>query len=399
MTAANNQSTTNSVGTLYLAFELGWEKWKLAFATQAADNPRLRTLPARDCSAVLGEIAKAKAKLKLPPDAPVVCCYEAGRDGHWLQRYFTAQSGFTCYEVDSSSIEVNRRQRQAKSDTLDAGKLLSMLIRYATGERNVWRVVHVPSVEAEAQRHLHREIEDWTDQRRQHSNRIKGLLATLGHDAKVNKEFPQQLESLRDWSGSPLPEELKARLLRQYEGWQFANEKVKELDKQRSRTIRTGQGVDVEMVRQLLGLKGIGPASAFVFVMEVFGWRKIRNRREIGSLAGLTPTPYASGTTTREQGISKAGNRRLRVMALEIAWCWVQNQPKSELTLWFLSRFGVGQRLRKIGIVAVARKLLVALWKYLDRGEVPKGAELVEWKKKISGWREDANSSGDRSGE
>lgn len=387
MTAVKYQST-KSVRTLYMAFELGWGKWKLAFGTQTVDNPRLRTVNGRDRLAVFREITAAKVKFRLPADAPVVCCYEAGRDGHWLHRFLSAQPGFTCHEVDSSSIEVNRRQRRAKSDQLDAGKLLSMLIRYEGGERQVWRVVHVPSLEAETQRHLHRELEDWQDQRRQHSNRIKGLLATLGHDVEVDGEFPRQLSLLRNWSGSPVPEQLQARLLRQYEGWQFADGKVKELEKQRARAIHAVSGLGQDQVRRLLALKGIGAASAWLFVMEVFGWRKIKNRREMGSLAGLTPTPYASGKSSREQGISKAGNRRLRVMALEIAWCWVQFQPKSELTLWFLRRFGSGKRLRKIGIVAVARKLLVALWKYLEHGEVPKGAELVDWKTKVRRPRE-----------
>jgi transposase len=397
MTAAHTQSTT-TVRTLYMAFELGWGKWKLAFGTEAADNPRLRTVNGRDRVAVLREIAAAKAKFRLPADAPVVCCYEAGRDGHWLHRYLNAQPGFTCHEVDSSSIEVNRRQRRAKSDTLDAAKLLSMLIRYANGEKKVWRVVHVPGVEAETRRHQHRELDDWQDQRRQHSNRIKGLLATAGHAAEVDEDFPKQLAVLVDWSGQPVSEELKERLLRQFEGWQFANGKVKELERQRARAIRVGTDPSEELVRRLLGLKGIGAASAWLFVMEVFGWRKIRNRREMGSLAGLTPTPFASGQTSREQGISKAGNRRLRAMAIEIAWCWVRFQPNSELTQWFLKRFGVGQRLRKIGIVAVARKLLVALWKYLEHGEVPKGAELADWKKKVGGWREEGGRGEVKSG-
>jgi transposase len=387
MTAAIAQSTT-TVRMLYVAFELGWGKWKLAFGSGPADNPRLRNVNGRDCGAVLREIARAQAKFQLPADAPVVCCYEAGRDGHWLHRFLSAQPGFTCHEVDSSSIEVNRRQRRAKSDALDAGKLLSMLIRYAGGERKLWRVVRVPSVAAEAKRHLHRELEDWIDQRREHGNRIKGLLATQGHDAEVNEDFPQHLDGLRDWSGLPVRAELKSRLLRQYEGWQFADVKVKELEKQRVQAIRTGTEPCHEIVRQLLMLKGIGPASAWLFVMEVFGWRQIANRREVGSLAGLTPTPYASGSSSREQGISKAGNRRLRAMALEIAWCWVRYQPTSALTVWFQKRFGVGARLRKIGIVAVARKLLVQLWKYVEHGEVPPGAATVEWWTKVPRRRE-----------
>jgi transposase len=387
MTAVKHQSS-KTVRVLHVAFELGWGQWKLAFGTQAADNPRLRTVNGRDRDAVVREIAAAKTKFRLPAAAPVVCCYEAGRDGHWLHRFLNTRPGVTCHEVDSSSIEVNRRQRRAKSDRLDAGKLLSMLIRYEQGERQVWRVVHVPSVEAEAQRHLHRELEDWQDQRRRHSNRIKGLLATLGHDVSVDEDFPRQLQALRDWSGSPVPEELRGRVLRQYEGWQFAERMVKELESQRARAIHAGSDASQERVRRLLALKGIGAAGAWLFVREVFGWRQIKNRREMGALAGLTPTPYTSGDSSREQGISKAGNRRLRTMALEIAWCWVRFQPASELTLWFLKRFGSGKRLRKIGIVAVARKLLVALWKYVEHGEVPPGAELVEWKKKVPKRRE-----------
>jgi transposase len=384
MTAAQKQYSKKAVRTLYVAFELGWDKWKLAFGTEMAGNARLRNVGARDCGAVLREIAAAKAKLGLPAEAPVVCCYEAGRDGHWLQRYLTAQ-GMTCHEVDSSSIEVNRKQRRAKTDSLDADKLLTMLMRYETGERKVWRVVHVPSVADEARRHLHRELEDWKALRGQHVNRIKGLLASVGHEAEVNAELPQALSAMRNWDGSHLAEELKVRLLRQYEGWQFADRKIKDLENERARTIRTGTAPWLEQVRRLLTLKGIGPNSAWLFVLEVFGWRKIKNRREMGAMAGLTPTPYTSGQSVREQGISKAGNRRLRAMAIEIAWCWLHHQPKSALSAWFRERFGTGKRFRKIGIVALARKLLVALWKYVERGEAPKGAEVVDWKAKMTG--------------
>ena len=173
----------------------------------------------------------------------------------------------------------------------------------------------------------------------------------------------------------------------EFEGWQFADRQVKDLENQRARSIRTGTDSCLDTVRQLLRLKGIGAASAWLFVMEVFAWRDITNRRQMGSIAGLTPTPYTSSTTSREQGISKAGNRRLRAMAVEIAWMWVLHQPQSELTKWFLRRFGTGSRLRKIGIVAVARKLLVALWRYLKEGTVPPGAVLVDWKAKMNSHR------------
>jgi transposase len=333
---------------------------------------------------VVSEIRKAKEKFALPAGAPVVCCYEAGRDGHWLYRYLTAYD-MKCHEVDSSSIQVDRRKRRAKTDRLDAEQLLRMLIRYENGERNVWRVVHVPSLEDESRRHPHRELEDWKGQRLEHSNRIKGLLATVGQDVDVDQDFPERLSPLRHWDGRALGEELTGRLLRQFEAWQFADRKVKDLENERRRQIRTGTAPWLERVRTLLRLKGIGPNSAWLFVAEVFGWRKISNAKQIGSLAGLTPTPYTSGKSEHEQGISKAGNRRLRAMAVEIAWCWVHHQPQSALSQWFLKRFGKGARLRKIGIVALARKLLVALWKYLERGEVPRDAMVVEWQSKFGG--------------
>jgi transposase len=367
-----------------VAFELGWGKWRLASGTGMGDNARQRNVNARCHAAVLGEIANAKVKFGLAPDAPVVCCYEAGRDGHWLHRFLTA-NGMTCHEVDSSSIKVDRRKRRAKTDRLDAEQLLRMLIRYENGERNAWRVVHVPSLEDETRRHAHRELEDWKDQRRQHSNRIKGLLAMVGQDVEVDEKFPKHLEQLRNWDGSKLREELTERLLRQFEGWQFADRKVKDLENERRRQIRSGTAPWLEKVRRLLSLKGIGANSAWLFVAEVFAWRKIRTGKEIGSLSGLTPTPYTSGRSAHEQGISKAGNRRLRAMAVEIAWCWLQYQPQSALSQWFLRRFAHGSRLRKIGIVALARKLLVALWKYLEHGEVPRGAILVDWKSKLGG--------------
>jgi transposase len=369
---------------LYVAFELGSDKWKLAFGTAMGDNARQRNVTSGCHAVVLGEIAKAKVKFGLASDAPVVCCYEAGRDGHWLHRFLTA-NGMTCHEVDSSSIEVNRRKRRAKTDRLDVEQLLRMLIRYENGERKVWRVVNVPSLEDETRRHAHRELEDWKNQRRRHSNRIQGLLANVGPRVEVDGKFPKRLEELRNWDGACLEEALTQRLLRQFEGWQFADRKVKDLENGRRREIRNGTAPWLEKVRKLLGLRGIGSNSAWLFVAEVFGWRKIRTGKEIGSLAGLTPTPYASGRSVHEQGISKAGNRRLRAMAVEIAWCWVHYQPQSVLSQWFLKRFGRGLRLRKIGIVALARKLLVALWKYLDRDEIPPGALLVDWKSKLGG--------------
>lgn len=193
----------------------------------------------------------------------------------------------------------------------------------------------------------------------------------------VKGDFLKQIEEVRLWDGSPLPRGLRARVEWEYAGLRFVEEQIKELEAERKELIRTSDDPSVEMVRQLMRLRGIGENSSWVFVMEFFGWRRFRNRREIGALAGLAPTPYQSGDETREQGISKAGNRSIRAMAIEIAWGWLRYQPDSDLSRWFNRRFGHGsKRMRKIGIVALARKLLIALWRYVEFGEIPAGAQL-----------------------
>jgi transposase len=376
---------------LYLAFELGWSEWKLAFASAPADAPRLRSVAARSTRAVLEEVAKAKKRLGLPEDAPVRCCYEAGRDGFWVHRWLVAQ-GFDNRVVDSASIEVNRRRRRAKNDRLDAAKLVGMLLRYHGGEQRVWSVVHVPGVEDEDRRQLHRDLLELKGERTQHVNRIKGLLAGCGLAVTaIGEDFPAVLAGLRLWDGTPVPAGLRQRLLREFARHQLVQRQVQDLENERAREIRTGTGRPLEQVRRLLNLRGIGANSAWLYVMEFFGWRRIRNRKQLAALAGLVPTPYTSGDSAREQGISKAGNRRLRAMAVEIAWCWLLYQPQSALSRWYTRRWGGGNsRQRRVGIVALARKLLVALWRYLETGEVPEGAVTLGWKVKMAGKKREA---------
>jgi transposase len=322
------------------------------------------------------EIRLAKKRFGLPETAPVKSCYEAGREGFWLHRHLVAE-GVENLVVDSSSIEVNRRAKRTKTDRLDVGKLLSMLIRYHSGENKVWSVVHVPSAEAEDKRHLHRQLLTLKRDRTRHINRIKGLLASQGVRVPLHKDFLEGLESARLWDGSNLPSGLRARVEREYAGLAFVEQQIKDVEAERSEKILNWEDPSAEKVRQLLQLRGIGENSSWLFVMEFFGWRSFRNRREVGGLSGLTPTHYQSGDESRELGISKAGNRPVRAMAIEIAWCWLKYQPNSELTSWYAERFGHGgKRMRKIGIVALARKLLVALWRYLETGEIPAGAEL-----------------------
>jgi transposase len=220
-------------------------------------------------------------------------------------------------------------------------------------------------------------------ERTAHVNAIKGLLASLGLQASVDEDFPERLEKLRQWDDAGVLAGLRQRLLREFERWQMVGRQIRELERQRVHQIRKDQTPEVEKVRRLLNLKGIGANGAWLLVGEFFSWRQFRNRRELGSLAGLAPTPYDSGTSRREQGISKAGNRRVRWMMVQLAWGWLQYQPASELSQWYIRRFALGNsRQRKIGIVALARKLLIALWKYLETGEPPEGAEVIGWDKK-----------------
>jgi transposase len=263
---------------------------------------------------------------------------------------------------------------------------MSMLIREHQGESDVWRIVRPPSSQDEDLRQLHRERLALTTESTRHVNRIKGLLAGCGIALEVDGSFRDQLSAVRLWDGTPLPPELHQRLLREYDRWQFARRQLLDLDSLRDRRIRRDDTPHVDLVRRLLELRAIGVNSAWLFVREFFAWRQIKNRRELAALAGLTPTPYQSGDVEHEQGISKAGNKRMRWMLVEIAWSWLRWQPQSGLARWYQRRFGEGSpRQRKTGIVALARKLLVALWKYLDRGEIPAGAELVTWEQKITG--------------
>jgi transposase len=375
-TATHNAHDATTERVLFVAFELSEKTWKLGFTTGHGQKPRERSIAARNQARLLQEVAQAKKRFGLPESAPVVSCYEAGREGFWLHRFLQAQ-GITNHVVDSSAIEVKRRQRRAKSDGLDVRKLLSMLMRFHHGERDVWRVVHIPTVEAEDGRHLHRDLETLKQERASTTTRIKGLLSSQGIRLTSLSKFPEQLDALRLWDGSEMPRGLRRRLLRVWAHHQFLSEQIAALEAERRALLHSSEDASIEKVRQLMHLKGIGINGSWLLVMEFFGWRELQNRREVGGLAGLTPTPYQSGASAREQGITKSGNRHVRWMTTELAWSWIRYQPESALSCWFRERFGSGgKRLRRIGIVAVARKLLIALWRFLNTGVLPEGAEL-----------------------
>src|SRR5215831_13401699 len=336
----NGQENTTEA-TLFVALELSEKNWKLGFTTGAGQKPRERGMTARHQERMLDEIAQAKRRFGLPETTPVVSCYEAGREGFWLHRFLLAH-GITNHVVDSSAIEVSRRQRRAKSDGLDVRKLLSMLIRYEQGEHQVWQVVKVPSVEAEDQRHLHRDLETLKRERASTTTRIQGLLSSQGIQVSTLAKLPEQLDTLRLWDGTPIPPGLRRRVLRVYAHHTFLNEQIAAIEAERRAQLQTSGDASIDQIRQLMMLKGIGINGSWLLVMEFFGWRAFKNRREVENLAGLTPTPYQSGESAREQGITKSGNPHVRWMITELAWGWLRFQPQSALSVWFRERYGSG---------------------------------------------------------
>lgn len=375
-TTTPEQATARETQYLAVSFELGATEWKLALSPGLAQAARQRVVAAGDLEAVRKEIAAAKARFKLAADARVVSCYEAGRDGFWLHRALR-MLGVENQVVDSAAIEVSRRSRRAKTDRLDAAKLLSQLLRWLLGERWALKIVRVPTEEEEDRRHLHRELKTVRNACTAVTSRIKGLLATVGVRLKEIADLPQVLERARLWNGKALPKWLKARLERDWQEREQLQARIAELEKQRRELLRKGEDSGSECARKLNRLRGMGPNASWLYALEFFAWRAFRNRRQIGALAGLTPTPHQSGAERRELGICKAGNRWMRSMAIEIAWGWLRYQPESELSRWYQKRYGSGSpQQRKIGIVALARKLLIELWKYLQTGTPPAGAVL-----------------------
>ncbi len=359
---------------LYMALELSEEKWVLAFTVGLGQQPRKRTVSGGDVGAVVREIGAAKRRFRLPPDARVVSCYEAGLEGFWLHRALEAQ-GIQNRVVDSASIDVKRGRKHAKTDRLDAGQLVKKLVQYEAGDGKVWSVVRVPAPEAEDLRHNDRELQRLKDEQTASVNAIKGLLKTQGIRLRGRlPDRPEGLESVRCWDGSALRRELRARVVRLWERLHLVREQIGRVEERRAQLV-AGPSRAGEVARQLLTLKGIGPTLSWTLATELLGWRTFHNRRELGGLVGLAPVPYQSGATAHTSGHAKTGRARLRASLTELAWCWIRNQGQSALTVWFERRYaGGGKRLRRIGIVAVSWRLLIELWKYVTTGALPEGA-------------------------
>lgn len=372
MIAATHSVVSVSEAVLYVAFELGKTQWKLAMTSGFGVAPGLQTVPSGDWAAIERAWGVGRQRLGLTASCRVVSCYEAGRDGFWIHRALVAR-GAANRVVDSSSIEVNRRARRTKTDRIDAVKLVTMLVRACLGEPQVWREVRVPSREVEAARQVSRERQALTEERTRLVNQMRSWLATLG--AVLPRQQPDGWWTVvRDWADEPLPAPMQARVARACQRLRLVAEQLATLDRQQAAAIAAAPAEAA--AQRLVQLKGIAVTSASILLDEGLVWRQFANRRQIGGLLGFAPTPYASGETTREQGISRAGNDRLQSVMVQLAWGWVHWQKHSALTRWYQARFGTGARARKVGIVALARKLLIALWRWATQGVLPTGAVL-----------------------
>jgi transposase len=368
-TALRPQDTTQA-HDLYMSFELGDRTWKLTFGDNRK-SPSRCNVAAGDQVAVMERLARARRHFGVDDQAQVHSCYEAGRDGWWLHRWLSGQ-GIHSIVVDAASIEQNRRARQAKTDRLDGDKLLAMLLRWHAGERRVWSVLHEPTAQQEDERRVHRERERLQHERTAHTNRIGSLLVL--HNLRVRHIGGRDWSSWWTQHSAQIPAALREEIERELARLELLKQQLRTLQGAQRDQIKQGRH---PMVEQLTQLRCIGVTSAWILVKEVFGWRRFANRRELAGCLGMTPTPYNSGTSQREQGISKSGNKRARALLVELAWMWLRLQPDSALTQWFHKRFASGgSRMRRVGIVALARRLAIALWRYLENGEIPPGATL-----------------------
>jgi len=374
-------STIEEKAAIFVSIELSKKSWLTGIHTPLADKIGLHKLEAGDSAGLLALIHRITEKVVRATGKPVKVrsCYEAGYDGFWLHRILD-EAGIINHVIDPASIRVNRRARRAKTDRIDAIGMLRALMAFQRGEDQVFSVVQVPSIEREDARRVHRERERLIKERIQHVNRIKGLLATQGiYDYEpLRCHRIDQFGALKTAMGTAIPRHLRNEIMRHLQRLELVLEMIGVVEAERDAVVK-GETADNESgrkIKQLVTLKAIGPQFATVLVGEVFH-KEFANRRQLASYAGLTPSPFNSGSLVREQGISKAGNPRARTTMIEMAWLWLRYQPNSALSQWFRERVGKGAgRIKRIAIVALARKLLIALWRFLETGLIPDGVEM-----------------------
>lgn len=377
MQTAHDQDSTSIGSVLAVALELSAKNWKLALQDDSRERPAIHSvsdeLPATRFGHLREHIEATKRSWKLAEPVRVVVMYEAGQDGFWIYRALT-DAGYEAWVVDPASIPVERQARRAKTDRLDALRLVSCLRGWLRGERDRMHPVRVPTPEAEALRHLVRERGQLQKEIGQHRDRIRKLLCTVGCWVTVDPAFRKRLDQgeLRCHDGAALPDELRDRLQRECDRLEFAQRQFRELEA--SLPARLPEPVRND-IQRLQRLRGVGDVGAQRLVLELL-WRRFSNGRQVGACVGLVPQPYDSGQSRVDQGISKQGNRRVRALLIEMSWMWLRYQPNSELSRWYAQHTCTSKRSRRIAIVAVARRLVIALWRYLTDGVLPQGCEL-----------------------
>lgn len=365
-----------------MAMELSKAKWKLGFHDGRRGRARIATVDAWDFAGLMKHVVRARSAMGLAPDAPVTSCYEAGQEGFSVHRRLE-QLGIKSLVIDAASVEVSRRARRAKTDRLDVEMLANKLLAHLRGEKS-FAVVRVPPVDAEGARHTQRQLQTLKEERARHQVRIGALLLTEGLPLRWSTKLSAGLEELRTVDGRALAPSMIQRIRDEAERLELVKKQIARIEQERRESLEAfaadgaHESRDVRTLRvaALAALRGLGTTSAFRLVFECFAWRVFRNRREVGACFGLAPSPFASGSSIdREQGISKIGNSKLRALVIELSWLWLRYQPASKMSQWFQQRFGsAGGRQRRVGIVALARRLIVALWKYVEYGVVPEGA-------------------------
>jgi transposase len=370
----------NDLGAIFVSMELSRSTWLItSLSPGAGEKMSKHTLPAGDIGALLARFSelRQKALTRTGRPFPIIVIQEAGLDGFWIHRVLENE-GIESYVVDPASIATSRRRRRAKTDRIDGEALLRALLAYKRAEPRVCAMVRAPTPEDEDSRRLCRERKTLTIERVQHVNRLKGLLFSQGVSdyEPLQRNRRQRLDELRTGDGRPLPPHLKTQISRELDRLELLLEQIKSVESERD-ALLAAQQTTPEPAAMLLAIKGVGPESAAIHWSEGL-CRHFDNRRQVASYAGLAPTPWQSGAISREQGVSKAGNPRLRTTLIQLAWLWLRHQPQSALAIWFKERVHRnGGRLKKTTIVALARKLLVALWKYVTAGVIIEGAIMI----------------------
>jgi len=370
----------SDLGSIFVSLELSRSTWLITSLSPGGGQKMSKhSVSGGDITGLLMRLSqlREKSKVRTGQLVPIIVIQEAGLDGFWIHRVLQSE-GIESHIVDAASIATSRRRRRAKTDRIDGEALIRALLAYKRGEPRVCAMVRVPTPEEEDRRRISRERKTLTAERVEHVNRIKGLLFSQGVEYEpLHRNRRQRLEELRTGDGRPLPEHLKRQISRELDRLELLLEQIRTVEAERDAILAAAKEESVPTpVTMLMNLKGIGAEFAMVLWSEGL-FRNFDNRRQVAAYAGLAPTPWQSGTVDREQGVAKSGNPRLRTTMLQLAWLWLRHQPDSALSRWFHERVNRnGGRLRKTVITAVARKLLVALWKYVTAGVVIEGATV-----------------------